>query len=119
MLLIPIYYDRLLLVINNGEDIMGGQKPIRPLKDYPSSDSFDRTDVLPVIKAVHVIPSSAKSWLVRKSGKNEASRYFRKKTSAMDFAKDLSNSTGSNLIIHNKNGSIDVREGNLINKTSK
>lgn len=90
---------------------MSEQKPIRPLKNFPSSDSFDRNDVLPVISAVHVIPSTAKSWLVRKSGKNDLSRYFRKKSSAVNFAKNLSSSTSSSLIIHNKNGTIVIREG--------
>jgi hypothetical protein len=90
---------------------MSEQKPIRPLKSFPSSDSFDRTDVLPVLSAVHVIPSTSKSWLVRKSGKNELSRYFRKKSSAVNFAEDLSSSTSSSLIIHNKNGTVVIREG--------
>jgi len=89
---------------------MGNQKPIRPLKIYPSSDSFNRTDVFPVIRAVHVIPSSSKSWVVRKSGKGDHTRYFRKKSSAVSFAEELSSSTGSNLIIHNKNGTVVTRE---------
>jgi hypothetical protein len=82
-------------------------KPIRPLHEYPSSDSFDRKDVKLVIRAVHVIPQSSTTWTVKKGGDHAVSRTFRSRHAAVEFGKAVSSSTSSTLYIHDRSGKVE------------
>jgi len=86
---------------------MTKSKPRRPLHDYPSSDSFQRSEVEPVITAVHVVPWTAKSWAVKKGGDHKVSKLFRSKRAAVEFGRRVSSSSGSALYIHNMGGEVE------------
>jgi len=81
-------------------------KPIRPLYEFPSSDSFDRDDVKVVIKGVHVVPRSRTTWAVKKGGEHAITKIFRSRDAAIEYAKEVSSSTKSTLYVHLKSGKV-------------
>jgi hypothetical protein len=56
-------------------------------------------------KNQHVVPSGDQ-WAVRGEGNSKATRVFPKQTDAITHARDLARSSGSELVIHGRDGRI-------------
>ncbi|MHC1593975.1 MAG: DUF2188 domain-containing protein [Methanotrichaceae archaeon] len=56
-------------------------------------------------KEHHVVPNDD-GWAVKKSGAKRDTKHFDLKSDAVDFARDVSQNQGSELIIHGKDGKI-------------
>lgn len=54
----------------------------------------------------HVLPVQDGGWKVKKGGAARASKRFEEKDDAINFAKNLSSSYNTQLVIHRKDGSI-------------
>jgi hypothetical protein len=57
-------------------------------------------------KSIHVVPSPAGGWSVRKSGSERASRKFGTKEEAVDWGRAHSIDKGAELFIHRTDGTI-------------
>jgi len=55
----------------------------------------------------HVVPNSDRGgWDIKRSGASRSSGHFETKQDAVDAARDISRSQGTELKIHNRNGQI-------------
>ncbi len=57
-------------------------------------------------KSQHVIKSSDGRWSVRRSGASRSSRTFAKQRDALSYARTIAKKGGSDLYIHNRDGTI-------------
>jgi hypothetical protein len=57
-------------------------------------------------KSVHVVPSTKGGWTVKNGGSSKASKHFTDKSSAVDWARDRSKTSRSELVIHRRDGMI-------------
>lgn len=57
-------------------------------------------------KSVHVVPNSSGGWSVKKSGAQRASVRTDKKVDAVKMGRVISQRSGSELVIHGKDGKI-------------
>ena len=57
-------------------------------------------------KSYHVIPAIDGGWAVTKEGAHRASRTFETKESAVEWARELSRTRGTELYIHKQDGRI-------------
>lgn len=57
-------------------------------------------------KSVHIVPSSGGGWNVKKSGAQRASVHTDKKIDAVKMGRVISQRSGSELVIHGKDGKI-------------
>jgi len=58
------------------------------------------------IMSQHVIPSPSGGWCVKKSGSDKATKIFKKKIEAIEFARKISIHQGAELYIHGRDGMI-------------
>ena len=66
---------------------------------------------------IHVVALSG-AWAVRKEGSLRASRVFDSKSQAEDWARTASRQTGSELVIHRKDGMVERIESNTAARSS-
>lgn len=57
-------------------------------------------------KTTHVVPGPNNNWKIIQGGSERASAYRDNKSDAVDRAREISINTGSELIIHNRDGKI-------------
>ena len=57
-------------------------------------------------KTHHVVPDPKVGWNVKRGGAERASGHFDKKQDAIDAAREISRNQGTELKIHNKDGTI-------------
>lgn len=69
-----------------------------------------RREINAVVKAVHVVPSET-GWKVQKTGQEGVRRVFETKQQAVDFASALSRNKRVSLVIHSKNGRVEMKNG--------
>lgn len=55
---------------------------------------------------IHVVPNPNGGWSVKKGGASKASRTFDSKSSATAYGREVSQSKGSDLIVHREDGTI-------------
>lgn len=60
--------------------------------------------------AHHVVPAPNGGWSVKKAGASRASRRFPTKGAAEIWARRASGATGSELVVHNKDGTIERKD---------
>ena len=58
-------------------------------------------------KSHHVVPAPQGGWNVKKGGATRASKHFDNKQDAIGSAREISRKQGTELVIHNKDGTID------------
>ena len=61
-------------------------------------------------KNQHVVPSKNNDWDVKGEGNTKATKHFDTKKAAIDYAREISNTQKSELIIHNKDGRISQKD---------
>ena len=61
-------------------------------------------------KNQHVVPSKNNGWKVKGEGNTKATKHFDTKKPAIDYARKISNTQKSELIIHNKDGRISQKD---------
>lgn len=57
-------------------------------------------------KTHHVVPNPGGGWDFKKGGGERAIKHFEKKSTAVDFGREVSKNQSSEFIIHRKNGTI-------------
>jgi len=57
-------------------------------------------------KSHHVVPAPQGGWNVKKGGATRASKHFDRKQDAIGSAREISRKQGTELVIHNKDGTI-------------
>ncbi len=57
-------------------------------------------------KTHHVVPDSQHGWNVKRGGSRRSSGHFGRKDEAEDFARQVSQNQGTELVIHGKDGKI-------------
>lgn len=57
-------------------------------------------------KEHHIVPNPKGSWSIKKGGGKKSIKNFDVKSSAVDFAREISKNQGSELVIHDKKGRI-------------
>lgn len=76
-----------------------------------------------VVKAVHIAPTSEGRWTVSKAGRTRVRKVFSNKTAAMKYVKDLEALRSSDVVLHKKDGTIQVgkvaKTGRLTVKPAK
>jgi hypothetical protein len=81
----------------------------RTIKRASQTGRFTQSEIKAVVKAVHVVPSDA-GWKVKKAGQERVSASFETKQDAVDYAKTLSRNKRVDLVIHSKNGRIQIKD---------
>lgn len=63
-----------------------------------------------MVKSTHVVPNSQGGWDIKQSGGKRSSGHFGTKQEAVDRARTISKNQQSELVIHNKDGQIAVKD---------
>lgn len=58
----------------------------------------------------HVVPDPEGGWNVKKAGASRASAHTDTKKEAVDIARQISQNQGTELVIHNQNGQIAIKD---------
>lgn len=61
-------------------------------------------------KSTHVVPNPKGGWDIKKSGGERSSGHFNTKKEAIDRARQISQNQDSELVIHNKDGTISQKD---------
>ncbi len=61
-------------------------------------------------KSHHVVPAPKGGWNVWKVGDTKASKHFNRKQDAVARARALSEKQGTDLVIHNKDGTVERKD---------
>jgi hypothetical protein len=61
---------------------------------------------VPKSKLYHVVPSPDGGWSVRREGAERSSRVFSRQVDAIEHARDLVRNSGSELVVHGRDGRI-------------
>lgn len=82
----------------------------RTIKGTSRAGVIPRREINAVVKAVHVVPFETK-WKVQKTGLEGVTKVFETKQQALDYATALSLNKRVSLVIHSKNGQIEMKNG--------
>jgi len=61
-------------------------------------------------KSTHVVPNSGGGWDIKQSGGKRSSGHFDTKQNAVDRAREISQNQETELVVHNRNGQIGVKD---------
>lgn len=61
-------------------------------------------------KSIHVVPNSDGGWDIKQSGGQRSSGHFDTKQKAVDRAREISRNQKTELVIHNKDGAIGIKD---------
>ena len=92
-----------------GTHLFGGIMQKRTIKGTSQAGKFARSEIRSVVKAVYVVPSDSE-WKVEKTGQERVTKLFETRQQAVAYAKELSRNKRVNLVIHSKNGRIEMRD---------
>jgi hypothetical protein len=78
----------------------------RTLKASTRTGKVERAKIRSAIRALHVMPKRGEGWVVSKIGDGRVTQRFSSKQDAIEFAKSIVKSPKTNLIIHDRDGTI-------------
>jgi phosphatidylserine decarboxylase len=81
----------------------------RTIKGSSQTGRIARRQIRSVVNAVHVVPSPT-GWKVKKTGQEAVTEVFETRRQAVDYARALSQNKRVNLVIHSRNGRIEMKD---------